>query len=157
MLARIPGFLYKICRPGIYLLLHRSRRTRVVIRYKDEVLLIRSNFGEQKWGLPGGGIKRSETADQSAVREVYEEVGIALSPTKLTFITEQRSGYGPLGWPYVDLLFYEYRLTKKPAHLTLQRLEVSEATWVSLSNAVDTTEAHTTNALRIMIDKTNSK
>lgn len=129
MLSRILGFAYKLCRPGIYLLLHRSRRTRVILRYRDEVLFIKSNFGEQKWGLPGGGIKRGETLEQSATREVREEVGVELNSKKLRFVTGRRSGYGPWGWPYVHLFFYEYHLDRKPTTLKLQRFEVSEAQW----------------------------
>ena len=132
MLTRLLGFIYTLCRPGIYLLLHKSRRSRVIIRCGDEVLLIKSNFGEQKWGLPGGGIKRHETAVQSAVREAYEEVGISINPTKLQFVTELRSGFGRLHWPYVDLIFYECLLQKKPTNLVLQRFEVSEAKWVRI-------------------------
>jgi 8-oxo-dGTP pyrophosphatase MutT (NUDIX family) len=125
----------------------------VVIRYKNEVLLIRSNFGEQKWGLPGGGIKRNETAAQSAAREVQEEVGISLNPSKLRFITEQRSGYGPLDWPYVHLRFYEYRLNKKPKQLKLQGWEVSESKWVAQSSAINMTGRQASNLLRRVFDK----
>lgn len=141
-MAKLLGLLYIVCRPGIYLLLHRSRRTRVVIRYKDEVLMVRSLFGEQKWGLPGGGIKRHETADQSAVRETHEETGIILDQKRLRFLTTKRSGFGGLNWPYVTLLFYEYRLRERPRSLTLQWFEVSEYQWfniatVSSSHTID--------------------
>jgi 8-oxo-dGTP pyrophosphatase MutT (NUDIX family) len=111
--------------------MHKSRRTRVIIYCGEEVLLIKSNFGGQKWGLPGGGIKRRELPEQSAVREVFEELGVQLSPKKLSFLVAQRSGFGQRSWPYVDLVFYEYRLSKKPLRLKLQRFEVSEARWVA--------------------------
>jgi NAD+ diphosphatase len=93
--------------------------------------MIRSNFGERKWGLPGGGVKRKETLQQAAVREVYEEVGVELSPEKLKYLDSQKSGYGRWGWPYVHLEFYEYPLNEKPRQLKLQRFEVSEACWIS--------------------------
>lgn len=133
MPSRLFRGTYLLCKPAIYMLLHRSRRTRVIIRYDEEILLIRSNFGEQKWGLPGGGIKRHETAEQSAVRETFEETGIKLNQDKLEFLTTQRSGFGRFGWPYVTLLFYGYTLSERPASLNLQRFEVSEYKWFNIN------------------------
>ena len=140
MLSKVLGLIYWFARPAIYLLMHRSRRSRVVIRHGGEVLLIKSNFGEQKWGLPGGGIKRSETPEQSAVREVREEVGIVLEPQKLAFLAEHRSGFGPLNWPYVDLIFYSYELASKPKSLRLQAFEVSEYRWLKQSQLRSTND-----------------
>lgn len=128
-MSKIFKYSYALCRPGIYLLLHRSRRTRVVLICAGKVLLIKSNFGEQKWGLPGGGIKRKETARESAVRETFEETGVVIAKDKLRFLEEKRSGFGPWGWPYVTLVFYTYRLADMPKRLKLQRFEVSEAQW----------------------------
>lgn len=131
MLQKISRALYWACKPGIYLLLHRSKRSRVVLRYHDEVLLIRSNFSEGKWGLPGGGIKQDETPEQSAAREVFEEVGVHINPRRLEYISTKRSGFGRWQWPYTTLIFFEYRLARKPKNLTLQKFEVSEAQWLS--------------------------
>ena len=95
------------------------------------MLLVRSDFGERKWGLPGGGVKRGEPEVLAAVREIQEEVGVKIDPKKLCYISEKKSGWGPFNWPYVTLVFYEYRLGKKPQELHLQRFEISEATWIS--------------------------
>lgn len=131
-MSRLLNWLYWICRPGIYVLLHRSRRTRVVLGYKTEVLLVRSDFGERKWGLPGGGIKRGEPEIMAASREVEEELGVQIDPQKLRFLSEHKSGWGRFNWPYVTLVFYKYKLDKKPEKLQLQRFEISEARWFSL-------------------------
>ena len=32
------------------------------------------------WGLPGGGVKRQETPVQAIAREIYEELGLRVSP-----------------------------------------------------------------------------
>lgn len=130
-MSRLLSWLYWLCRPGIYLLLHRSRRTRVLLWYKNEILLVRSDFGERKWGLPGGGVKRGEPEATAAAREVQEEVGVQIDPQKLRFLSEKKSGWGQFNWPYVTLVFYEYRLGKRPRDLYLQRFEISEATWAS--------------------------
>lgn len=34
------------------------------------------------WGLVGGGVKRQETPLQAIVREIYEELGLRISPEK---------------------------------------------------------------------------
>ena len=49
-----------------------------VIVYRDDgnILLVRSRFSRQKWALPGGGVNRNESYEQSAVRETLEEVGL---------------------------------------------------------------------------------
>jgi 8-oxo-dGTP diphosphatase len=43
----------------------------------DHVLLVRHSY-RARWGLPGGLAKRGERAEHAAVREVREEVGIAV-------------------------------------------------------------------------------
>ena len=52
----------------------RSRATAVVIRNR-RVLLVKDR-GQTHFSLPGGGIKRKETAVTAASRELYEEVGL---------------------------------------------------------------------------------
>ncbi len=37
----------------------------------------------ERWGLPGGGVRRGETLRQCAARELYEETGIRVSPAEL--------------------------------------------------------------------------
>lgn len=54
------------------------RTVRVVVRYEDEVLLVRHAYGAAGWGLPGGGLGRSEDPLEGGVREVREETGIRL-------------------------------------------------------------------------------
>lgn len=52
--------------------------TLVYIFRGDEVLLAmkKRGFGEGKWNGPGGKLNPGETAQQAAVREVTEEVGV---------------------------------------------------------------------------------
>ncbi len=77
---RINSSLYCILRPAIRLLAPRTVRARVVIYdFNGRVLLIRNRFGSRRWTLPGGGIKRSESPKQAAIREVREELGLNLS------------------------------------------------------------------------------
>ena len=59
------------------------------IRRGNEILLgKRCNTGWQdgKWGLFGGGVDGAETVRQAAVREAYEELGIAIDIEHLKVI-----------------------------------------------------------------------
>jgi 8-oxo-dGTP diphosphatase len=57
----------------------KHHRVRVLLlNEQEEVLLVRSWMGHQRWSLPGGGIRRPESPRQAALREVEEETGITL-------------------------------------------------------------------------------
>tara|TARA_Y100000034_G_scaffold130503_1_gene189144 strand:- start:4004 stop:5209 length:1206 start_codon:yes stop_codon:yes gene_type:complete len=68
------------------------------------------------WNFPGGGVEVGETPQQAAVREVYEEAGIAIRPTDLHYsFSFRRPGGGThLLWvklrevPRVELLDREH-------------------------------------------------
>lgn len=46
-------------------------------------LLLERRRDSDTWGLIGGGVKKSETAAQGMVREIYEELGIRVQPDQL--------------------------------------------------------------------------
>src|SRR3989344_9072627 len=49
----------------------------VVVESFGSILLVRHNYGEKKWSLPGGGVKQGEIVIQAARREAREETGIS--------------------------------------------------------------------------------
>ena len=52
-------------------------RVSAVVRWRDRILLIRHEKGDQEyWLLPGGGVKAGESLPQALVRELREEVGV---------------------------------------------------------------------------------
>jgi 8-oxo-dGTP pyrophosphatase MutT (NUDIX family) len=104
--------------PVLYLLIHNSHRVRVLITYKDEILLQRSSVGHQKWSVPGGGVQRNESDEDAAIREVQEEVGIKLRTKDLKKLGWQRAPYNK-GWPYMNLTFFHVQLEKKSSTLLL--------------------------------------
>lgn len=51
---------------------------------RGELLLIRNSYGHRDvWVLPGGGIGRRESPKEVAVREIREELGIAIADLEL--------------------------------------------------------------------------
>lgn len=55
-----------------------STGAKVVVTRGDELLLIRLTYGERKnWDLPGGAANHGESPEQTAARELSEEVGLA--------------------------------------------------------------------------------
>jgi 8-oxo-dGTP pyrophosphatase MutT (NUDIX family) len=64
---RIYCFLFRPVRVGV----------RVMMIKDDQVLLVRQTY-IPGWFMPGGGLKRGETLEQAARREVREEVGAEL-------------------------------------------------------------------------------
>ena len=55
----------------------RVRGVRCVLVHDEALLLVRHTYGDRRWGLPGGLIKRSENARTTAAREISEELGLA--------------------------------------------------------------------------------
>ena len=58
----------------------------VFIRKGDSILLVRQNYGQRYWSLPGGSMEPGESVDQAAVREVKEETGLDVRLTRLVGI-----------------------------------------------------------------------
>lgn len=59
-----------------------------------QVLIVKANY-KPYWTFPGGIIDAHETPKEAAIRETYEEVGIAVDPRKVTFVAvvNRRSDY----------------------------------------------------------------
>ncbi len=45
--------------------------------------MVRHTYGDRQWYFPGGGVHRHESAADAAIREIREELGIALRPEDL--------------------------------------------------------------------------
>src|SRR3954469_16804736 len=55
----------------------RSRGVRCILRRGDEVVLVRHSYGDRRWMLPGGRVRRSEDPVATARREMQQELGAA--------------------------------------------------------------------------------
>lgn len=60
----------------------KTQGAKVIIECEDEILMIQNTYGKNVWAFPGGGIKKYEKPEETAQREVKEEVGIDISQLK---------------------------------------------------------------------------
>ncbi|MFF2911580.1 NUDIX hydrolase [Paenibacillus sp. NPDC057934] len=58
----------------------------VILDFEGRVLLVKHSYGKNNWELPGGKTEDNESAEETAKREVYEEVGLYVGIRRLTGI-----------------------------------------------------------------------
>lgn len=72
---------------------HKDRVRVIVVSTDGKILLVRGLFSRQQWALPGGGLKRGESYEQAAKREVFEEVGLKIGKLKYVGRTYSSESY----------------------------------------------------------------
>ena len=81
--------LYWILWPLVWIYAPLRIRVRCIVVVEGQgIVLVKNRFGPGVWQLPGGGIGLGEKPADAAVREVKEELGIALDPTSLVEVPE---------------------------------------------------------------------
>jgi 8-oxo-dGTP pyrophosphatase MutT (NUDIX family) len=97
-----------------------------LVTCRDRILFIRRNG---RWDLPKGWIEQEETTEEAAIREVFEETGVAalsinrfLIRTHHTYMEEGRKMLKQTDWFHMN--------TENPEHLVPQFEEgISEVRW----------------------------
>jgi 8-oxo-dGTP pyrophosphatase MutT (NUDIX family) len=90
----------------------------------------------QEWSIPGGGREPGESVAECAMREVMEEVGVALVPGQLKPVGYERfspvSGHG--SWPPGGgaMQLYAARLTVAAPALVATEDDAVDPQWISL-------------------------
>ncbi len=129
MSERIGRFIFFVAKPFVRLFISRKLRTRGLIIYKNEVLLLRNWIGLQKWVLPGGGLHRGETPNQGLSREIAEELDVSVDPGLLREILRTRQHEDTVVFPVV---VFEVSLPQKEVFV-VRRPEIIEAGWFDIS------------------------
>ena len=134
LLNAVGRILYVIGWPGLFVLLFFSRRSRVLIVCKNEILLVKNWLGDGRWHTPGGGIHRSETPEQGAVRELSEEIGINFEDSDLHELFQKR--VRSRHWFRYHCYAYVIEVTKKPP-VSVDKREVLTASWHTITSVKD--------------------
>jgi 8-oxo-dGTP pyrophosphatase MutT (NUDIX family) len=71
----------------------RSDGVRCILRDGEAFVLVRHSYGDSRWMLPGGRIRRGESALETAAREMTQELGVAATQWRELGYLGARSGY----------------------------------------------------------------
>lgn len=128
-----------------FVLRPRSRGVAVAVWHDGHVLLVRNSYRRGE-NFPAGGVKRTETPRQAALRELREEVGIAASSESL-----RRVGEFPTRWEFKrDLCtVFELELDARPD----VRVDRREVVWASFAAAEEALAADLSPLCRAYLER----
>lgn len=116
-----------------YVLFHNvAGAVAVLIKCKDQILFTRRNQEPKKGklDLAGGFVDPKESAEETCVRELFEELQIKVDPAELKYLASLPNTYEYKNILYNTLdLFYEYEVDNK-LEVKLEISEISETVWL---------------------------
>lgn len=99
----------------------------IAVWYQKKLLIIKNSY-KKRFTIPCGRIKRSEDSGDAAVRELYEEVGIAVEKSRLKPIGQYSAGH-KYAWDVGS--FYEIEMLELPL-IRVDNREVVHAQFMPL-------------------------
>lgn len=125
------------CTDCEYVLFHNvAGAVAVLIKCGDEILFTRRNQEpkKNKLDLPGGFVDPKESAEETCVRELLEEMKLTVDITALKYLSSLPNTYEYKNIIYNTLdLFYEYSVEEK-TEAELEISEISETVWLKLKD-----------------------
>jgi 8-oxo-dGTP pyrophosphatase MutT (NUDIX family) len=97
----------------------------VILDDHGRVLLVKHSYGERNWELPGGGGEAHESVEETARREVREEVGLEVQIDRLT---------GVYWEPEIDAHHFVFRGRSDGEARVHDRTEITEVGWFDPSD-----------------------
>ena len=102
----------------------------VILSAEKKVLMLKGRSGEH-WTFVGGKVEVNETPQETCIREVSEEIGIALTDIQLEDV------FFRWNWADADILvgiLYSATLPAIPEMIVAKENEIDEYAWVSEEN-----------------------
>lgn len=113
----------------------------IVLNQQGQVLLVKHTY-MPGWYIPGGGIKRKETAEEAVIRELDEEVGVKVAGPMEQMKVYFRKLYGNA---YYQVVYIVRDFQQEPRRC----FEIAESAWFDLDDLPEDTVMHTRNKLAI--------
>lgn len=105
---------------------------------EDKVLLMhRIKNGDSYYVVPGGGLEGEESFQQAAVRELFEEVGVAVTEDQLRPICYHEDEQGRNWFYYVICDSLLPTRVGGPEALRMSETNIYEPTWIPLKEVAD--------------------
>jgi 8-oxo-dGTP pyrophosphatase MutT (NUDIX family) len=108
-----------------------TRGSLVALWNRGDVLLVRNSY-VRYYGLPGGYVRRGEDGRQAALRELFEEVGVAVRADDLELLLDETHDWEGKR-DHVQIFTLE--LATRP-EVQIDHREVVEAMWSPLPHAL---------------------
>jgi 8-oxo-dGTP diphosphatase len=96
--------------------MHNNIGVFAVIEQHDQILLVKKNYGNKAWILPGGSVEKGETLENALIREVKEETNQDITALRFIAVFYNQPKYelafcykaninspNPLIWPSSEL------------------------------------------------------
>jgi len=110
----------------------------------DRVLMVRTHKWSDRWGIPGGKIKRGEPAEEALRREILEETGLELNDIRFVLVQDCIDSDEFMRPAHFVLLNYTARTTRTEVHLNE---EAETFAWLTLEEALALDLNHPTRVL----------
>jgi 8-oxo-dGTP pyrophosphatase MutT (NUDIX family) len=148
--ALLYKLLYRIVQVYWFVFRPQVRGVRCLIEDRNRFLLIRQTYGDMRWTLPGGLIKRGETPEQAVRREVGEEVGLEL--LKLRFL----NAFLDTG-EYARDTVHCFWGKSSSAEVKIDRDEIYEARWFAIEDLPDHQSRQLTRVLDLYFESNQTR
>lgn len=109
----------------------------------------KAKYSPGEWDVTGGGVTAGETTAQAAVREAYEELGVAVRPEKLVHMLREITEWGDDFGMICDTYAAEVNLPE--GGFRLAEYEVNDVKCVGFEEFLNTVTYNKTEAFRDML------